>query len=135
MGYILLIVGIIIFIIDVYLFFISLNFAKKRCGKCKGFLLNTVQQKNVYVGGKSGRFYKHYLNYVYIYRVNGKEYRISGGVSGTKDNISSTADVIYQKNNPKFAYIKNLTLPIQPILALIICPVWIMLMVCGFILI
>ncbi|MBR7161154.1 MAG: hypothetical protein IKD07_01940, partial [Clostridia bacterium] len=69
------------------------------------------------------------------YRVNGTEYRISGGIPGTKGNIRSAVDIIYQKNNPQFAYIDKLTFPVQPIIAILLFPLWAMIVICGIFLI
>ena len=135
LGYMAIFVGSVLFFLDVYFIYISLGFRKTKCAKCKGYLASTNQHKNHYVGGKSGRFYKHYLDYVYVYRVNGTEYHISGGISGTKGNIRSAVDIIYQKNNPKLAYINKLTLPIQPIIAISLFPLWVMIVICGIFLI
>ncbi len=131
-GYVTLFFGAIIFLLDLYLVYISLGFRKTHCKKCKGYLIKTLQHKDVYVGGKSGKFYKRYLEYTYVYQVNEKEYRIFGGVPGIKSNISHVVDIRYQKKNPRFAYIYRLTFPIQPILALLLFPIWIILVVCGF---
>ena len=135
LGYIAIFVGIVLFFLDVYFIYIALSFRKNKCNQCKGYLASTNQHKNHYVGGKSGRFYRHYLDYVYVYRVNGKEYRISGGVPGTKGNIRSAVDIIYQKNNPQFAYIDKLTFPVQPIIAILLFPLWAMIVICGIFLI
>ncbi len=134
-GYIAIFVGTVLFVLDVYMAYISLGFRKSNCHKCKGYLVNTNQQMNHYAGGKAGRFYKHYLDYEYVYHVNGAEYRISGGVPGTKGNISSSVDIIYQKKNPKLAFVHNLTLPIQPIVAILLLPLWAMILTCGVLLV
>ena len=135
LGYVALFVGIVIFFFDVYFIFLSAGFRKKHCAKCKGYLVNTIQHKNYYSGGKAGKFYKRYLDYDYVYRVNRKEYHISGGVSGVKSNMSQVVDIVYQKKNPKLAYIHRLTFPIQPIIALLLFPLCVMLVICGIILI
>ena len=135
MGYVTVAVGIFLFLLDLYFLLISLGFRKTLCEKCKGYLTDTMQYKDVYRGGKSGRFYKRFIEYAYVYRVDGKQYSVSGGNSGTKGNLPRTVDVIYQKNHPEFAYIKDLTFPEQPIVAAMLCPLWIMLTVCGFLLI
>ena len=135
MGYVTVAVGIFLFLLDLYFLLISLGFRKTLCEKCKGYLTDTMQYKDVYRGGKSGRFYKRFIEYAYVYRVDGKQYSVSGGNSGTKGNLPRTVDVIYQKNHPEFASIKDLTFPEQPIVAAMLCPLWIMLTVCGFLLI
>ena len=135
LGYVAICVGTALLFLDVYLVYISLGFRKNNCNKCKGYLASTSQYRNHYVGGKAGRFYKHYLEYVYVYRVNGTEYRISGGVPGVKSNMSQVVDIVYQKKNPKLAYIHRLTSPIQPIIALLLFPLCVVLVICGIILI
>ena len=99
--------------------------------ECKGYLIDSVQYKDKYVGGKAGRFYKRYLDYTYRYKVNGKDYTVSGGVPGTNANMNSVVDVIYQKNNPKYAYIHKLTIPMQPIIVALLCPLWIAACILG----
>ena len=124
-----------IFFFDAYFIFLSAGFRKKHCAKCKGYLVNTIQHENYYSGGKAGRFYKRYLDYDYVYRVNRKEYHISGGVPGVKSNMSQVVDIVYQKKNPKLAYIHRLTFPIQPIIALFLFPLCVTLIICGIFLI
>ncbi|MBQ3490049.1 MAG: hypothetical protein IJA86_05635 [Clostridia bacterium] len=135
MGYAAIVIGAVIFLMDLYFLFISLRFRKTRCEKCKGYLENTIQYKNVWRGGKTGKFYKRFIDYTYVYRVNGKQYYISSGNPGEKENPARVVDVIYQKNHPEFAYIKGLTFPDQPVVAAILCPLWIFLTICGFLLI
>ena len=129
MKYLVLTVFLIIFLIDLYFTVVSLGYRKKYCAKCKGYLLNTQQRRDVYIGGATGRFYKHYLDYKYTYKINGKTYEISDGTPGTKKNIPYCVDIIYQKKNPKFAYIKNLTIPFEPVIAFILLPLWIMFLI------
>lgn len=131
LGIITLLIGISIFLIDMYLLFVSIGFRKKNCCKCKGYLIDSVQYKDKYVGGKAGRFYKRYLDYTYRYKVNGKDYTVSGGVPGTKANMNSVVNIIYQKSNPKYAYIHNLTIPMQPIIVALLCPLWIAACILG----
>ena len=133
-GYIVILIGIVFFLIDAYLVYVSLGFRKSTCKTCKGYLDNVTRHKDHYAGGKAGRFYKSYLDYVYVYRVNGQEYRISGGVPGAKENLPSSVDIVYQQKNPKLAYIKKLTFPIQPIVALLLLPLWILLVILGIVL-
>ena len=124
-----------LFSFEAYLIILSAGFRKKQCAKCKGYLANTIQHKNYYSGGAGGKFYEHYLDYDYVYRVNGKEYHISGGVHGVRSNISQVVDIVYQKKNPKLAYIHRLTFPIQPIIALLLSPLCVMFVICGILLI
>ncbi len=133
-GYVSIGIGITVLLFDLYLAWISWGFRKNNACKCKGYLANTLQHKNVHVGGKGGRFYKHYLDYEYVYRVYGKEYRLSGSVPGTKANLRQSVDIVYQKRKPQHAYIRDLTIPYQPITALLLCPIWIGLIILGFLL-
>ncbi len=132
-GYVALLIGVIIFGIDLYYAFVLLGLRKRKRGKCKGYLHKTVQNKNVYVGRSLGRFYKRYIDYTYAYRINGKEYYVSGGAPGVKGNLCQTVDVIYHKKNPKIAYIYNLQF-CHPrlVFAILLCPIWIFLLVFGF---
>ena len=133
-GYVTIGIGITVLFFDLYFAWISCGFLKNNTRKCKGYLVNTLQQRDVYVGGKGGRFHKHYLDYEYVYRVNGKEYRISGGVPGTKANLRQSVDIVYQSRKPQLAYIRDLTIPYQPITAILLCPVWIGLIIIGLLL-
>ena len=135
MGYMTMTIGIFLFFLNLHFFLISLNFRKNRCEKCKGYLTDITQYKDVYRGGKSGQFYKRFIDYAYVYRVNGKQYSVTGGNQWGKGDLPRTVDIIYQKNHPAFAYIKGMTFPEQPIVAIMLCPLWIMLTICGFLLI
>ena len=129
LGYIKLFVGFVLVLSEIYLIFISVGFRKKHCKRCKGYLVNTIQRKNCYIGPFS-RFYKHYIEYDYEYRVNGKEYHTSGSGPGVKSNLRQVVDIVYQKNNPKLAYIHRLTFPMQPIIAIILFPLCIIVVMC-----
>ena len=132
LGYVSLSLGAIIFLIDLYLLFASLGYRKKNCRKCKGYLDDTTQLKNVYIGGKAKRFYKRWLEYTYTYSVGGKRYRISGGVPGVRNNVKNIVDIVYQTKNPKRAYIDRLTFPLlEPVFFFILLPLWIIFVICG----
>ena len=121
-----------VLLIDVCLFNRSLGFRRHLCGKCKGYLKNTIQLKNVYLpSGSFARFYKRYIEYVYVYRVDGKEYFVDGGVPGTKNVLRNCVDVIYQKKKPQRAYISDLYGPIEGSYACLLCPVWLLFIICG----
>ena len=45
-GYVIVSVGIVFFLLDIYFVYISLGFRKNKCKKCKGYLVNTIQHKN-----------------------------------------------------------------------------------------
>ena len=132
MGYVVIGIGGIIFLIDLYFLFVSLGFRKNNVKKCKGYLENTIQYHDVWRGGKSGRFYKHFIDCTYVYRVDGKPYYISDGNPGTKGERKRVVDVIYQKNHPEFSYMKGLTFPEQPIVAAVLCPFWVFMAIWGF---
>ena len=133
--YILLVIGGCVLLVDLYFAFISFGFRKTNCGKCKAFLKKTVQKKGFYVGRLAGRYYKNYLLYVYVYQVNGKEYRLSGGVPGTKGELKPVETVIYQRNCPKYAYLSQINFPIQPVVSLLLCPFWIVMICCAIFLV
>ncbi len=126
-----LIAGICLLSLDIYLFYVASGYRRHLCGKCKGYLKNTKQLHNVHKGGKFGRFYKTYIDYVYVYRVGGTEYFIEDGRPGTKNDLRYTVDIIYQKKNPKRAYIEGLNLHFEASIAFLLCPVWIMFVICG----
>lgn len=42
-----IIVGIAVLFIDIYLFYVSYGYRRHLCGKCKGYLKNTKQYKNL----------------------------------------------------------------------------------------
>lgn len=116
LGVIFLIMSAFLFVLTVKLSVISFHFRPKYCSCCKGYLQKTTQYRNKYVGGKNGRWYKHYIDYTYVYRVDGKAYEISDGSPGTKSNLRTSVDVVYQIKNPKYAYIRNPHPPIVPLL-------------------
>lgn len=124
-------VGIALLFLDIRLLIIALGYRRHLCGKCKGYLKETKQLHNVYRGGKHGRFYKNYIDYAYVYRVNGKEYFITDSKSGTKNNLRYTVDIVYQKKHPNRAYIDGLYFNFEASVALLLCPVWIIFIVCG----
>ena len=116
LGIICLIMSAFLFVLTVNLSFISFHFRPKYCSCCKGYLQKTTQYRNKYVGTRNGRWYKHYIDYKYVYRVDGRAYEISGGSPGTKSILRTSVDMVYQTNNPKYAYIKNLHPPFVPFL-------------------
>lgn len=125
-----LIIGIAVLLTDIYLFYRALCYRRHLCGKCKGYLKETKQLKDVYIGLRAGRFYKRYIDYVYVYRVDGKEYFVDGGVPGTKNGLRNCVDIIYQKRKPERAYISDMAFPIEIVYACLICPLWIILIIC-----
>lgn len=49
------------------------------------------------------RFYKHYVDFVYTYRVNGREYEYRNGAGGTKTELPKSQRIIYQNNHPSIS--------------------------------
>ncbi len=104
-------ISILFLAISFYNFYIWFGFRKSNIKKTNGYLKSTNLERNVYKGRFNGRWYKHYTNYVYSYRVNNQEYNIADGTGGTKGILNYTVKIIYQKNKPQRAYIKGLTIP------------------------
>lgn len=121
--YVVMAISLSVFVAETYLIYISLGFRKSKRAKCKGYLNTTTQYRNKYVGRKSGRFYKHYIDYIYTYTVDGKTYRISGGAPGIKNNLRQTVDVIYNKKHPRFSYADKVTFPLPIFAAVFLFPV------------
>lgn len=126
-----LIAGICLLSLDIYLFYVASGYRRHLCGKCKGYLMETKQLKDVYIGLRAGRFYKRYIDYVYVYRVDGKEYFIDGGVPGTKNVLRNCVDIIYQKRKPERAYISDMTFPLESLAACLLCPFWVIFIIGG----
>lgn len=124
-----LLIGILLLIIAFYNFIVFVGFRKNNVKKVNGYLQSTKSEKNVFKGGRNGRWHKNWVNYVYSYRVAGKKYTISGGVGGTKQNLNTTVKVVYQKKHPQKAYIKNLTFPMQIIYAVLVLVIALMLVI------
>ena len=112
-----LVIGFVLLIVSIYNFYIFYGFRKDNIKKVNGYLQSTKSEKNVYKGGKVGRWHKNWVNFVYSYNVNGKIHTVSGGVSGTKQNLKTAVSVVYQKRHPERAYIKGLTIPMNIIYA------------------
>lgn len=89
------------------------GFRKGNTKKTNGYLNTVNHERNVYVGYKHGRFYKHWIRYTYTYKVNGKTFSLSGGSPGKPHNIDRVARVVYQKKNPKYAYVEKYIFPEQ----------------------
>lgn len=116
---VILIIGIALLCLSLYLLYVTLGFRKGKTAKCKGYLEEVTHRKNVYRGRSQGGFYKNYVWYVYVYKVNGKKYRISGGVPGVKGNLSNTVTVVYQKRNPKFAHLDGMPFPVEAVMTIV----------------
>ncbi len=83
------------------------GYRKANVKKVNAYLQSTTHEKDVYLsGGKvsSGRFYKHWTEAVYVYRVDGVPYTIRDGSPCRPSEMMKITKVIFQKTNPKRAY-------------------------------
>jgi len=131
---IMIVLGILLFAVDIYLFIVSLEFRSSKCCKCKGYLQNQRHLKNKKV--HRGRYrdpviWKDYLEFSYVYRVENKEYTINYHKNGKYGDIPNIVTVHYSKNKPESAYIPNLTFLVEPLLCGLLFPFWVLLIVCG----
>ena len=120
LNYILLSLGTITLVISIWFLKITVGFRKNNTGHTSGYLENTKHSNNVYSGGKAGRWYKNWVDFCYSYTVNGKQYKIEHGLPGKPNNLPNVVKIVYQKNKPKYSYIKELTVPIYPIIAILL---------------
>ena len=95
----------------------SMGFIGDRASKVKGYLCRCEHLKDVYKGGAAGMWHKNWMRGVWAYRVGGKEYKISCGMPGKPDEMPGIVTVICRTAHPEQAYIKGLTLPVQPFAA------------------
>lgn len=124
-------IGVVMMILSMRFLYISLHFLKSKTSQTLGFLASSEHKRNVYKGGKAGRFYKDWMEYSYNYRVNGKEYEISCSNSGKPANIARVVTVTYQTKRPKYAYIKGLTFPLQPVASAVLFVFAAVFIICG----
>ena len=99
---------------------ISLGYRKNNTCYTVGYLNKKEHSKNVYVGLFAGRRVKDWVDFCYIYTVEGKQYAIKHGSPGKPDNLNNVVRIVYQKNNPNYSYIKDLTMPVQPVIAVLL---------------
>ena len=111
--------------------YISLLFLKKQTGEARGFRVSCEHQRNVYKGGKSGRWYSHWVKCAFLYQVSGEEYTVSCERPGKPCDIRKTVWVVYLKKYPKFAYIKDLSFPWQYIVAPMLLVFGALFLACG----
>ena len=111
------IVSIILLILFVYLLYVSIGYRRSNLSKIRGYREKVTHRKNYYRGK---HFYKNYCEYLYVYRVNGKEYFKDGSFSGKPDGAPNTVTIKYQKNNPKHSYIYRMGIPMEPILCVMV---------------
>ncbi len=91
---------------------ISLGFRKPNTKYTKGYLKTSIHKQNTIEGR---RLHPHYTKASYTYRVGSTEYSLPFHISGKPNEFPKTADIRYQKNHPKRAYIQGLTFPLYPI--------------------
>jgi hypothetical protein len=102
-----LLIGMICFAFCVRNLVILLGYRKSNTKKVNAYLQNTKHEKDVYLsGGKasSGRFYEHWTEATYIYRVDGVPYTIRDGSPCRPSEMTKMTKVVYQVSNPKRAY-------------------------------
>lgn len=102
-----LLIGMICFAFCVRNLFILWGYRKANVKKVNAYLQSTTHEKDVYLsGGKvsSGRFYKHWTEAIYVYRVEGIPYTIRDSSPSRPSEMTKMTKVIYQISNPKRAY-------------------------------
>lgn len=99
--------------LSVWMFSMHIGFRGSRAASTTGWLKASDHRKNVYSGGKAGRFYKHWTDCVYVYRVDGREYSVSVGAPGVPGDFSGCARIVYQKKHPQRAYVASLSQPVH----------------------
>ena len=94
---------------SVYLIYMTryiIGFRKSNLLEVTGYLAKTELLKNVFRGHPfSGKWYKHWTNYEYTYRINGQQYSICGGRPGQKKALPQSITIAVQKDAPKNAVI------------------------------
>ena len=111
--------------------YVSLLFLRKQTKETRGFRVSCEHQRDVYKGGKSGRWHAHWVRCTFLYQVSGKEYRVSCEKPGEPCDIRKTVQVVYLKKHPKCAYIKDLSFPWQYIAAPVLFIFGVLFLACG----
>ena len=111
--------------------YISLLFLTKRTEEARGFCVSCEHGRDVYKGGKSGRWHRHWVRCAFSYQVSGKEYKVFCENPGKPSDIRKTVRVVYLKRHPKFAYIKDLSFPWQYIAAPVLFVFAALFLACG----
>ena len=94
-------------VISIVLFVIHSEYRPGKSAQVRGYLKETNYQKNVYRGGKSGKFYKHMTDCVYTYRVDNVPYEVKMSLAQQPHRAPKTVMVTYQKKHPKRSCIGN----------------------------
>ena len=99
--------GITALIISIVLFVIHSEYRPGKSAQVRGYLKEAKYQKDVYRGGKSGKFYKHMTDCVYTYRVDNVAYEVKMSLAQKPHHAPKTVMVTYQKKHPKRSCIGN----------------------------
>lgn len=94
-------------IISIVLFVIHSEYRPGKSAQVRGYLKETNYQKNIYRGGKSGKFYKYMTDCVYTYRVDNVPYEVKLSIPQQPHHAPKSVMVTYQKKHPKRACIGN----------------------------
>lgn len=77
-----------------------------------GFLESSVQKRKVFRGHPfSGKWHPFWSEYTYVYRVDGKPYRVRGGCAGLIRDLPQRVKVICQKTAPQHAFVPRFEKP------------------------
>lgn len=119
---------------SVWALWVYFHFKSKYCSKCKGFLRKEQYFKKRKVGGyHSDRYVNDWVDSLYTYKVDGKEYGVSGGAHGKKGSSPCTVDIVYQTKNPKRAYVKfkRSSPPQYWAISVFTIPFFVLFLICG----
>lgn len=105
-----------------------LYFLPFRCDTCKGFLNQSVHEKDKQI---RRTVFRDYVSFSYRYRVNGESYICRGGVQGKKADLPTTVQIVFQKKHPKHAYIRNVMFPIQTVVGGLLLPLGLLVLIVG----
>lgn len=84
-----------------------------------GWLSDTKHVANMYT---KRRFYKHYVHYAYVYRVNDREYTYKNGAGGTRTELPIKIKIVYQKTHPSIGcpkYVQNVYIALALLVAIV----------------
>ena len=63
-------IGVVMMILSMRFLYISLHFLKSKTSQTLGFLTSNEHKRNVYKGGKAGRFYKDWMDTIIITHIS-----------------------------------------------------------------
>lgn len=108
-GYFSLLISAFLLALQIWQIYVHLGFRPKHCSQCKGFLQKSkyYKTKRIALRRRDPTYARDYLEYVYTYRVNDKEYYIESNTTGKDGSLPISVDIVYQTKNPKYAYIKT----------------------------